>query len=334
MAQVVLFIVRAPRSDLLSCPAALPFMSTHDTLSEAHKINENSQAEVSRTNPRTSNPVLSVPGTDHVEASFFGLTVQPMSSPELMAVVEQGISENRRWVVTNHNLHSVFLFHRHQKLREFYKSAHWTFIDGMPLIALGKFYGYALEREQRVTLADWIHPLMETAARKGWRVFNLGSPEGVAEKGAVVLRRLYPGLQIEVSNGYFDARRDSAENEEIVQRINAYQPDLLMVGMGMPRQEFWTQENMERLNARVILASNGAAIDYVAGMVPTPPRWAGRLGLEWAFRLASEPRRLFGRYLLEPWYLLILLLMDFVRKGGRLNAVQRETLGETFGEGF
>jgi N-acetylglucosaminyldiphosphoundecaprenol N-acetyl-beta-D-mannosaminyltransferase len=166
-------------------------------------------------------------------------------------------------------------------------------------------------------------------------VFNLGSPEGVAEKGAEVLRRLHPGLQIEVSNGYFNARRDSAENEAVVQRINAYQPDLLMVGMGMPRQEFWTQENVERLNARVILASNGAAIDYIAGMVPTPPRWAGPLGLEWAFRLASEPRRLFGRYLLEPWYLLMLLMIDFVRKGGRLSAaVQRERLGETFGEGF
>ena len=310
-------------------------MSTHDTLSEAHKIYENSKAAASRTNPPASNSALPTRGIDHVEASFFGLTLQPMSSPKLMAVVEQGISENRRWVVTNHNLHSVFLFHRHQRLREFYKSADWTFIDGMPLIALGKFYGYALEREQRVTLADWIHPLMKTAARKGWRVFNLGSPERVAENGAAVLRRLYPGLQIEVNNGYFDARRDSAENEAVVQRINAYKPDLLMVGMGMPRQEFWTQENMERLNARVILASNGAAIEYIAGMVPTPPRWAGRIGLEWVFRLASEPRRLSGRYLLEPWYLLILLMVDFVRKGGRLNAaVRRETLGETFGEGF
>ena len=335
MARVVLFIVRASRSSLLSCPAALPFMRKHDTLSELPERYEKSQAEASRTNPPGSNPVQSVPETDHVEASFFGLTLQPMSSPKLMALVEKGISENRKWVITNHNLHSVFLFHRHPKLREFYKSAHWTFIDGMPLIALGKFYGYALEREQRVTLADWIHPLMETAAHKGWRVYNLGSPEGVAARGAAVLRRLYPGLQIEVSNGYFDARRDSAENEAVVQRINAYRPDLLMVGMGMPRQEFWTQENMERLNARVILASNGAAIDYIAGMVPTPPRWAGRMGLEWAFRLASEPRRLFARYLLEPWYLLILLMMDFVRKGGRLNAaVRRETLGETFGEGF
>jgi N-acetylglucosaminyldiphosphoundecaprenol N-acetyl-beta-D-mannosaminyltransferase len=310
-------------------------MRTSGTLSDLPDVSESSQAEARRNNRDNSNPVLSARRTGNSEVSFFGLTLQPMSSPKLTEVVERGILEKRKWVITNHNLHSVYLFHRRLKLREFYKNAHWTFIDGMPLIALGKLYGYALEREHRVTLADWIHPLMETAARKGWRVFNLGSPDGVAEKGAARLRRLYPRLQIEVSNGYFDARQGSAENEAVVQRINTYQPDLLMVGMGMPRQEFWTQENFARLNAGVILASNGAAIDYIAGMVPTPPRWAGRLGLEWAFRLASEPRRLFGRYLVEPWYLLMLLTMDFVRKGGRLNAsVQREMPGETLGGGL
>jgi N-acetylglucosaminyldiphosphoundecaprenol N-acetyl-beta-D-mannosaminyltransferase len=314
---------------------ALPLMHTYGTLSDLPDVSGSSQAEVQRNNHGDPNSALSARRTGNSEVSFFGLTLQPMSSPELMAVVERGVQESRKWIITNHNLHSVYLFHRRTRLREFYKNAHWTFIDGMPLIALGKLYGHALEREQRVTLADWIHPLMETAARKGCRVFNLGSPDGVAEKGAAELRRLYPGLQMEVSSGYFDARQGSAENEAVLQRINDYQPDLLMVGMGMPRQEFWTQENFARLDARVILASNGAAIDYVAGMVPTPPRWAGRMGLEWAFRLASEPRRLFGRYLMEPWYLLMLLTMDFVRKGGRLNArVPGEALGETLREGL
>ena len=86
-----------------------------------------------------------------------------------------------------------------------------------------------------------------------------------------------------------------------------------MVGMGMPRQEFWTQENCARLKAHVILSSSGAAFEYVAGAVPTPPRWAGRMGLEWIFRLVHEPRRLFTRYLIEPWYILLLLLQDYPR---------------------
>jgi N-acetylglucosaminyldiphosphoundecaprenol N-acetyl-beta-D-mannosaminyltransferase len=251
-----------------------------------------------------------------------GVTLQPRSMPEMNKLVERGIRERRRWIIANHNLHSVYLFHRYPKLREFYSRVHCTYLDGMPLVALGRLYGYPLQREQRVTLADWMGPLMELAAGRGWRVFNLGSPPQVAERGAAQLRKLYPALQIEVSDGYFDARRDSDENEALIARINAYRPDLLMVGMGMPRQEFWTQENFARLKAHVILSSNGAAFEYLAGAVPTPPRWAGRMGLEWIFRLVHEPRRLFARYLIEPWYILLLLLQDYPRNrhGVKLRA--------------
>jgi N-acetylglucosaminyldiphosphoundecaprenol N-acetyl-beta-D-mannosaminyltransferase len=211
--------------------------------------------------------------------AFLGLTMQPKSMPEMNQLVEQGIRERQKWIIANHNLHSVYLFHRHAKLREFYSRAHWTYLDGMPLVALGRLYGYPLQREHRVTNADWTLPLMELAAGRGWRVFNLGSPKHVVEKGAAELRKLYPTLQLEVSDGYFDARRDSAENQALVERINAYQPDLLMVGMGMPRQEFWTQENYARLDAHVILSSNGAAFDYLAGAVPTPPPLGGPGGI-------------------------------------------------------
>jgi N-acetylglucosaminyldiphosphoundecaprenol N-acetyl-beta-D-mannosaminyltransferase len=255
--------------------------------------------------------------TDHKNVTdtvmFLGVTLQPRSMPEMNKLVERGIRERQRWIIANHNLHSVYLFHRYPRLREFYSDVNWTYLDGMPLVALGRLYGYPLQRKQRVTHADWMGPLMELAAGRGWRVFNLGSPRQVAEKGAAQLRKLYPALQIEVSDGYFDARRDSDENEALVARINAYRPDLLMVGMGMPRQEFWTQENFARLKAHVILSSNGAAFEYVAGAVPTPPRWAGRIGLEWIFRLVNEPRRLFARYLIEPWYILLLLLQDYPR---------------------
>lgn len=246
------------------------------------------------------------------KVSFFGLTLHPKSMKELNALVEQGIVEGRKWIITNHNLHSVYLFHRYPRLREFYGNADWTFIDGMPLVAIGRLYGYPLERGDRVTLADWIFPLMELAASRGWRVFYVGSKNGVVEKGAAKLRELCSGLQIEVSNGFFDARQDSAENEALLQRINAYRPDLLMVGMGMPRQEYWSQDNFARINAKVILSSNGAAMDYVAGAVPVPPRWAGRVGLEWVFRLVNEPSRLFSRYLIEPWIILVLLTRDYV----------------------
>jgi N-acetylglucosaminyldiphosphoundecaprenol N-acetyl-beta-D-mannosaminyltransferase len=257
--------------------------------------------------------------------AFLGLTLTPRSQPEMNDLVEQGIREHQKWIIANHNLHSVYLFHKLAKMREFYSRAHWTYVDGMPLVALGRLYGYRMQRDQRVTNADWFPALMELAANRGWRVFHLGSPKHVADKGAAELRRLNPELQIEVQDGYFDASRGSAENEALLERINAYHPDLLVVGMGMPRQELWTQENFARLDAHVILSSNGAALDYVAGAVPTPPRWSGRLGVEWLFRLVNEPRRLFSRYLIEPWYILLLLLLDYPRS--RFQTTSRAPLG-------
>jgi N-acetylglucosaminyldiphosphoundecaprenol N-acetyl-beta-D-mannosaminyltransferase len=254
-----------------------------------------------------------VSGKNTETITFLGLTLHPRSLQEMNALVEQGIHEHQKWIIANHNLHSLYLFHRHARLREFYSRVHWTHIDGMPLVALGRIYGYGLERRHRVTLADWIFPLMELAASKGWRVFHVGSSKLAAEQGAEQLRKLYPSLQIEVSGGYFDASYNSSENECLIERINTYAPHMLMVGMGMPRQEFWTQENFTRLNAHVILSSTGASFDYVAGAVPTPPRWSGRLGLEWAFRLAHDPARLFTRYFIEPWYILMLLMLDYPR---------------------
>jgi len=86
----------------------------------------------------------------------------------------------------------------------------------------------------------------------------------------------------------------------VTRAIAAFRPDLLMVGMGMPRQEAWVAAHVDALEVPAVLTC-GACMDYVAGVVATPPRWAGRVGLEWGFRLIAEPRRLGYRYLVEPW---------------------------------
>jgi N-acetylglucosaminyldiphosphoundecaprenol N-acetyl-beta-D-mannosaminyltransferase len=296
-------------------------MHRFEIISLPRETDDSLRASLQKRQPESVTADASSQAKSNSAISFFGLTLHPKSLAELTALVEQGVVEGKKWIITNHNLHSVYLLNRRPKLREFYANAHWTFIDGMPLVAMGRLYGYPLKREHRVTLADSIHPMMKLAAQRGWRVFNVGSEKAVAEKAAIELRRLYPGLQLEVNSGYFDARHGSAENEALVQRINAYRPDLLMVGMGMPRQEYWTQENFERLESSVILSSNGAAFDYIAGAVPTPPRWSGKLGLEWAFRLVNEPNRLFGRYCVEPWYVLTLLIRDYLRVRGKAKSL-------------
>lgn len=97
------------------------------------------------------------------------------------------------------------------------------------------------------------------------------------------------------------------ENERVLARINAWHPDILLVGMGMGRQERWVLENRDRLDVPVV-AVCGACIEYFAGSVKTAPRWLGPLGLEWAFRLLSDPRRFAWRYLVEPWLAIAFLV--------------------------
>lgn len=243
---------------------------------------------------------------------ILGITVNALSMPQLNALIAEAINLNKRWIIANHNLHSIYLYHHDAKMQAFYAKANYTHIDGMALVLLGRFSSLPLQREHRVTYADWTVPLIAEAAQQGWRVFYLGSKPGIAEQGAKILTEKFPNLQIATADGYFDLGLDSPENRDRVATINAYQPHILMVGMSMPRQEHWILDNFEQLAVNVILPS-GAAIDYIAGVVPTPPRWAGRYGLEWLFRLLAEPGRLWQRYLVEPWFLLKLLIIEGVK---------------------
>lgn len=242
--------------------------------------------------------------------TLLGVEVDPVSMNDLHAVIGKAITEGRQIVIAHHNLHSVFLFHRDPKMRAFYSKADVIPIDGMPLVYWGRLMGKPLEPEHRITYVDWVRPLMAEAKRQGWRVFYLGGKPGVAERAAERLRSEFPGLSLQTHHGYFDVT--GKENGDILDKINAYRPHVLMVGMGMPRQEHWVLDNLERLRVNAILTA-GACFDYVAGAIPTPPRWMGRLGLEWAYRLFSEPRRLWRRYLVEPWYLVPYALSDLKR---------------------
>lgn len=244
---------------------------------------------------------------------LLGLRVDALTLSDLQAIVTEAVENTQRCVITNHNLHSVYLYYHDAKMPAFYSEAQYVLIDGMPLVLLGKLAGLPLRAEHRSGALDWIPHLTAEAARRSWRIFHLGSKPGVAEHAARILRRKFPGLQMSTMHGYFDADPESSENRKTLELINQYQPDVLVVGMGMPRQEHWILDNLEKIRANVIIDA-GAYMDYVAGAIPTPPRWMGRLYLEWSYRLCCEPRRLWKRYLLEPWFVLRLLLKHSVRR--------------------
>jgi N-acetylglucosaminyldiphosphoundecaprenol N-acetyl-beta-D-mannosaminyltransferase len=247
---------------------------------------------------------------------LLGVNVHPFTRPELEACVVDAVAARRHSIIANHNLHSLYLYHHDTAVRAFYEQAAAVHIDGMSLVLFGKLLRLPLSRAHRLTPLDWIRPLLAEASLRRWRVFYLGGRPGVAERGAARLRAEFSGLALETAHGYFDASREGRENRAVLDTINRYRPDLLLVGMGMPRQEHWILENREALDAGALF-NVGGLMDYIAGETATPPRWLGRLGLEWLFRLVSDPARLWKRYLIEPWFVLRIFAAALLRKKPR-----------------
>ncbi|MFI7695728.1 WecB/TagA/CpsF family glycosyltransferase [Nonomuraea sp. NPDC049655] len=186
---------------------------------------------------------------------------------------------------------------RDPALQELVGSAEIVVADGMPLVWAARLLGTPLP--ERVTGADLIWSLSEVAAARNWPVYLLGGPPGVAELAADELRSCRPGLKVAGVHAppyHFD---DTAEGRQRVRRrVVAARPRLVFVGLGFPRQDLLIAELREEL-PQAWFVGCGAAIAFAAGTVQRAPRWMRRAGLEWAFRLMSEPGRLARRYLVD-----------------------------------
>jgi N-acetylglucosaminyldiphosphoundecaprenol N-acetyl-beta-D-mannosaminyltransferase len=239
---------------------------------------------------------------------LLGGEVDAVTPAAVIAFTEARIRSGRGGVIANHNLHSLYWLRREPEMSDFYRMADLVEIDSRPLIAWGRWLGYPVGIEHRATYLDWREAFWRAAQAGGWRVFQLGGAPGVADQAAEALRLRWPGVEIGVRHGFFDLD-DPNEANAVVAEIRDWRPDVLFVGMGMPRQERWVARHRTALPACVIFTV-GAAFDYEAGVTPTPPRWSGRLGVEWLFRFAAEPTRLFTRYFIEPWSLIGPALAD------------------------
>jgi N-acetylglucosaminyldiphosphoundecaprenol N-acetyl-beta-D-mannosaminyltransferase len=199
-----------------------------------------------------------------------------------------------KYVVTP-NAHHVVLLQRDALLRQIYERALYVVPDGVPLLWAATLLGMRLP--ERINGTDLFEALCARAAAEGLRVFLLGGREGAAAAAAARLTARHPSLKVcgihsppmNFENSLKDSRRVLAE-------INAVRPHLLFVGLGAPKQEYWMYRNCEHLAVPVSLGI-GVSFELVGGVVPRAPRWMQRAGLEWAYRLGAEPRRLWRRYL-------------------------------------
>ena len=237
---------------------------------------------------------------------ILGVPVDLLTRSQLVALIESAIVSKRRIVLANQNLHGVYAYWTDESFRQLHRQS-VVFVDGMSLVMAGLLTGRPISRCHRNTPLDWILEVLALAGSRQWRIFYLGGRRDVMEKGIAGLAAKVPGIQISGHDGFFHHGPKSPETDRVVESINAFQPHILCVGMGMPLQERWILENMHRLCADVVIPV-GALIEYFSGTARTPPRGVGSIGLEWLFRLLADPRRYGFRYLVEPWVLARILL--------------------------
>ena len=245
---------------------------------------------------------------------LLGREMDVVTREQVMATIAARAAEKRKTLIANHNLHSLRLWDREPAMARLYARAEIVEIDSMPLVAWGRLMGLKLGREHRNTYLDWREDFWRMASAGGLRVFHLGCKPGVGAAAREALLKQYPGAVIGERHGYFDL--EGVENEAVLAEIAAFEPDVLFVGMGMPRQERWIEANWDRLPECPLLPI-GAAFDYEAGVVPTPPRWTAAIGMEWLARFLAEPGRLFHRYFVEPWGLVPAMARDVAGRFGR-----------------
>jgi len=230
----------------------------------------------------------------------------------LNSIVEHILSDGPTSYVVTPNAHHVVLHQNDELLREIYEHAFLVVTDGVPLLWAARLLGHKLYG--RINGTDLCEQLCAEAARRGLRVYFLGGREGAADAAAALLRERHPALN--VCGTYcprFGFERDAAEQAKIVDHINSRRPDLVFVGLGAPKQEYWMYANRTKLQVPMLLGI-GVSFELVSGLVRRAPVWMQHSGLEWLFRLLMEPRRLWRRYLVGNAAFCILIACEYISK--------------------
>lgn len=215
-------------------------------------------------------------------------------------------------------VHTLIEARSNAQLREAFRSADILSMDGKPLVWVARRRGAT--SAERVCGPDVMPALVERGQEAGLRHYFLGGARGIPEALAAKLTARFPDIVVAGTNSPPFGTLSPDQEASIVASVEAASPDILWIGIGSPRQEIWAAELQKRLRVPVILPV-GAAFDFLTGRVRRAPRWMRRLGLEWLFRLAMDPRRLGWRYLKTNLLFIGLIGAEVAR--GRVGMISR-----------
>jgi N-acetylglucosaminyldiphosphoundecaprenol N-acetyl-beta-D-mannosaminyltransferase len=230
-----------------------------------------------------------------VDISLLGRRITCMTTGSILQSIDQACQGDRSIVVANYNVNSFNFSMELPWFYDFMQSADITHCDGTGILKAIEYMGLKLPADYRVSYTTLMPEVLNYCETKHRSMFLLGSKPEFADKALENLRQQYPNIKAYGHHGYF-SMEDAQENNAIIDQINQVEPDILLLGMGVPRQEAWAWKHRHQVNAKAILLG-GAAIDRLAGGVVDCPKPLSNLGLEWVYRLIQEPNRLANRYL-------------------------------------
>ncbi|MDJ0732752.1 MAG: WecB/TagA/CpsF family glycosyltransferase [Nostocaceae cyanobacterium] len=249
------------------------------------------------------------------KVQILNCSYDPLTFEQTLDWVIKWIKTGQKGYIATVNVAISMMMRSNQSLQQFVEKASLVVADGKPIIWASKLLYPSLP--ERVTGVDLVDGLAAIAQKEGFRVFLLGSEAEVIEQVAKTLQQKYPQLNLcGFHHGYFS----SAQASELVKTIKENKSQILIVGMGVPRQENFIKENWSELGVNLAIGVGGS-FQVIAGKKKRAPLWMQQVGMEWLYRLLQEPGRLWKRYLITNSQFIYYLTLEILKKIGKKNAM-------------
>lgn len=247
---------------------------------------------------------------------ILGNRVHMVQIPEVVELMSHWIekeSQKCHWIIVT-GMHGIMEAHKDPEFKDIVNSTDLFVPDGISLIWTARHLGFPLKK--RVSGPDLMEEFFKATSQKGYTNFFYGDTEETLEQLTEKLSADFPDLK--VTGSYSPPFRSLTQEEDtkIVDIINQKKPDVLWIGLGLPKQERWIFEHRDKLDVSVVVGI-GAAFKFLSGKVKRAPTWIGECGFEWLWRFVHEPRKLWRRVLLDAPMFVGLVLLELIKRGRR-----------------
>lgn len=232
--------------------------------------------------------------------------VNNVKMDEAINEIDRQLNSNRKSYLVAVNVDVIMKIEKDSYLKEISDKADMVFVDGMPLLWISKLHKQPIK--EKISGSDLVPQICSLCAKKGYTIYILGGKDGIANQAKKNLELNYPGIKVV---GTYSPPLGFENNQDELSRINSLineaSPDFLLACLGCPKQEKFIYENIGEYNAKVSVCA-GATVDFLAGNINRAPSWMSKNGLEWLYRFAQEPKRLFKRYFIDDIQIVKLIL--------------------------